>query len=88
MLFFTFWVAAFAAFLSVDVLLRRDDKPNEVISMACGAVFALIVTFGLFLAATVVPIFMPVSKFYLIAFVAAVSARPLGVVLTSPRPAG
>lgn len=87
MLFFTFWTVAFAAFLSVDVLLRRDDKPNEAISTACGAIFALIVTFCLFLASTVVPIVMPVTKFYLIAFAAAVSARPLGAILTSPRPA-
>ena len=87
MLFFTFWIVAFAAFLSVDVLLRRDDKPNEVISMACGTVFALIVTFCLFLASMVIPIFMPMTKFYLIAFVAAVSARPLGLILTRPRPA-
>ena len=86
MLFFSFWIVAFAAFLSVDVLLRRDE-PNEVVSMACGAIFALIVTFCLFLASMVIPIFMPMTKFYLIAFVAAVSARPLGVILTRPRAA-
>lgn len=85
MLFFTFWIVAFAAFLSVDVLLRRDDNPNEMFSMACAAIFALIVTLCLFLASAATPIFMPVTKFYLIAFAAAVSARPLGAILTSPR---
>lgn len=87
MLFFTFWIVAFAAFLSIDVLLRRDGLGNDAVSMACGAVFALIVTFCLFLASLFVSIYMPTTKFFLVSFVAALALQPLGAALMSPRPA-